>query len=438
MNLACIQAAAVGLFLCAHTTAAWTQDAETMGVHVVSGLWSPQQHADRSYVAYKAVQKHLDQYDFYYQLEVYPKYKLTFSNCQNTPNLKAFLTKFVGKSSSSFLTIKSTIRHRGLNGETEVWSDHPTLLVGHGLADTSGATGNGCFFDQALSARTPFIRISSSTGNHADGFLLAFTVYRASSVQINIVSRIKELFSAMNAAFSFTDLSGARATAYETAATQFQTAFNDAGRIPASNKREVTLSAAGGPQSRFALSMPSIISPTAGYFAFFVNLKASLVLTPSLNVTPDNILINTNLGAPTCSPKPATKMSECLPTAKTFRSHMHDKIEKMPPRFFDTTNPEKRKSTFDTCIRIRTEATENLRLSTLDALLVRWAAVKDGGLMDLLTLAKVDSPEKRKPLEDLAKENARTTSELVKECWNDDDQRKLAQVVLAVTGKPLK
>jgi hypothetical protein len=74
-------------------------------------------------------------------------------------------------------------------------------------------------------------------------------------VQANFVARIKELFTAMNAAFSVTDITGARVTAYNAAATQLQTAFNDAGKITNSNTSSIDMKVTGSETSRYAISL---------------------------------------------------------------------------------------------------------------------------------------------------------------------------------------
>jgi hypothetical protein len=139
-----------------------------------------------------------------------------------------------------------------------------------------------------------------------------------------------------------------------------------------------------------------LIDPAAGYFAFYIKLTASQVLGPNMNVTAGEILADGYLGAKTCAPKPGSKMADCVPDRKTFREYMASQITNMPLRFFDLKTPELRKKIFDTCTNIRIKATESLGLSTIDALLVRWAAVKKSGLLDVLLAAKSTDPQKKK------------------------------------------
>jgi hypothetical protein len=291
-------------------------DIRSMGVHIVSGNWKPARHADRTFSVLQNYQKILRKYDFYYQLVLHPNYKLTFSNCGQSPRKRDFFNRFVGISRSSFLAITATVRHKGQRG----------------ITGASGAEGNGCFFDQALSNLTPLIRYS---GRNDEDFDFKFKIVRTTNVQANFVSRVKELFTAMNAAFSFTDLTGARVTAYNTAATQLQTAFNDASKVTNTNSSNLAMHVTGIKTSRYAISMPEIISPDAGYFAFYVQLKGSHYLTSDSAPTPGDILTNNYLGTKTCFPKPGSKLVDCAPAAKTFREYLGEKIKDLPVRFFD-------------------------------------------------------------------------------------------------------
>jgi hypothetical protein len=137
-------------------------DINTLGVSIVSGLWSQKQHADNTYTELLKIQEQLLKYDYYYQFFIYPNYKLTFATRNQSPKLDDFLRRFVGVTESSFLAINTTIRHRGQNGATELMSDMPVIIVGRGITNNAGAEGNGCFFDQALSNFTPKIRYSGA------------------------------------------------------------------------------------------------------------------------------------------------------------------------------------------------------------------------------------------------------------------------------------
>jgi len=409
---------------------------ESLGVQLNPGGWNATDHADDTYIALKTIQGQLATYDFYYQLVIYPHYKFTFSDCNQTPTIDAFLRRFVGITSSNLLTINATIRHRGEQGPTELMADQPIIIVGRGITNNAGDEGNGCFFDQSLSNTTPLIRYSAKKPGEED-FEFKFRIAHTTNVTANFVTRVKSLFSIISGYFSFTDLTGERVKIFTDAANELQTAFNDSSKIANTNNVPTVMPLEGVSTSRYKISMPTIISTGAGYFAFYVKLTASQVLAKNSTVTPGLILANQTLGFKTCYPKPGAKLADCAPDRKTFRDFMISVDATMPVRFFDLRTAESRKKVYGTCDQLRIRSTETLALSTIDALLVRWAAIKEGKLYDVLQGLNSADPTRKKALKDLATENQVSSKALVDMCWHPDDQRKLAGVVKAVTGRDL-
>jgi hypothetical protein len=84
----------------------------------------------------------------------------------------------------------------------------------------------------------------------------------------------------------------------------------------------------------------------------------------------------------------------------------------------------------DTCEAIRSFASTKLQLSTLDALLVRWAAVKYGNLDKALA----DPARARAIAHAVSTSTGSPTKVETIEfaCWNDEDQKTLAGVLSAM------
>lgn len=408
-------------------------DKSILGVKFSSIDWSDDEHADSSYRAIKKIQKQLARGDFYYRLVVYPKYLVTFSNCDEAPTIEAFLSQFVGVTDKAFLTVSALIRHQNKAGETELAAKYPVIIVGRGVVDNNGTSGNGCFFDQALKTKSPLMRYA---GGDVEKFLVRYTVSKSKETTVNAVARMKSLFTALNSTFNWTDITGERVKEYNDAATELQTAFNNASKVSNSAPVDVELVATGGyDKSRLKLTVPTMIDrSTRGYLSMFVELSGSQILNAKSRVELADVFENQDIGRKTCVATGGEKLSGCKGEAKNVREFLASKIEKMPVRFFDLLTQAERAKVAKTCDQIRIAASGDLLLSTTDALLVRWATVKEGGLLSLFERVDKKETEAIDTLNKLASENNMSAADLRAYCWTKDDHTKLEKIVREVTS----
>ena len=113
-----------------------------MGVHFVKQDWKEKEHTDTSYREFKKIQGDVKRGDFYYRFVVYPRYMVTFSNCNQEPTLGDFLRRFVGETQSSFLVVRTLVRHHNSEGDTSLADKLPIIIAGKGIIDNTGKEGN--------------------------------------------------------------------------------------------------------------------------------------------------------------------------------------------------------------------------------------------------------------------------------------------------------
>lgn len=313
--------------------------------------------------------------------------------------------------------------HLGLN---PFLSDIPLLYAGKGIDPTTNkASGDGCFFDFINVVRAPYLR---HDGSSQQDYYLYFKARAAKNVELNAIASLKTALVAFSSLFSWTDLTGDRIKLLADATTQLQTAIARAFTVDDTKKTTKALLSTGMQDLAYHIDVDEL-EQAAGNLAIYVRLSASLVLDNmgenDKEITVDRVLTDTDIGTVRCIPELPKPACTLLP--RTFRSALKEYNKDIPPRFFDLSADGKKK-VYDTCQQLREFATGNLKLSTLDALLVRWAAVK----LSKLDKALADPAQAA----DIASASQVDVADLGERCWNADDNKKLEGVVKAM-GKKL-
>ena len=139
-------------------------------------------------------------------------------------------------------------------------------------------------------------------------------------------------------------------------------------------------------------------------------------------ITPGKVLANDEVGGKRCIQSYPTADKDCTTSRQTFRQAYRTAFNfkaDQQVRFFDLSDTGI-KRVYDVCDRLRKFPTEDLQLPTLDALLLRWAAIKELGLNSALADPK--------QLDRIAKASEVTNDALKDMCWNKVDQEDLEGV----------
>lgn len=408
---------------------------ESSGVKIRDGDWNASRNADESYTAFRKIQGGaLSQYDYYYQLRLVPQLKISFADCEESVGIVSFFNGLFGTSENSLLIVKAGLQYRWASGgkPAEFLKDSvPLFIAGTGLDPSSMKEGNGCFFDATSDVSFPLLRYNGGgLKQDYDDFQIKFTVEGGQGLSLNGVATIKSLFSQFNAAFSWTDITGARVTAYESAAQKFQDAIVKAGTFKNRLTKTYTMKTLGTGASRLILTVPDLFGDgesDTGKLVIYARLIGSIALdTNERDITPRMIMQSEPLTARKCSP-PDIATGKCEAPNQTIRGSLRTLGKELPVDVFDVSTDDGRKQVFRLCDEVRVHATETLKLSTLDALLVRWAATKISGLQDALKDQKRSSA--------IAQATSKSIEDLTAKCWNADDEKKLQTVAAAMKKK---
>jgi hypothetical protein len=135
-----------------------------------------------------------------------------------------------------------------------------------------------------------------------------------------------------------------------------------------------------------------------------------------------DILSNESLGARGCSP-PDIVNGTCGAKSQAVRSTFSSIDKDAPPNLFDVGSPDGRKKIYNLCDKLRAHVTDSMRLATLDALLVRWAATRASLLQEKLA--------NDKDLTQIANDTQRPAADIVDLCWNNVDNQTIKDIETA-------
>ena len=169
-----------------------------------------------------------------------------------------------------------------------------------------------------------------------------------------------------------------KATAITTATTSFQTALNNALGGTKSYILPATIATAHEKDVVFHFGLPDA-DLTSGVIPIYARLSASLLLdSTNKAIGPDYILASPVVGEQRCLPSAGA--GACSSNFGLFWPAVAKVDAGVPPMFFGGSSKE---TLYNTCYVLRYVATGELQLSTLDALLTRWAALKVGNVYSL-------------------------------------------------------
>lgn len=410
------------------------------GVVVSVGGWDLKNryHADDTYRAFLAARggKPLSKYDYYYQLVISPEVDRNLrlaADCDQAPSLKSFLINLFGYATSSFVIVRMSATHRWQSGLSSPMlpKDTALLMIGHGADKNTLAASNACFFDPSTRVGSQLLRYEGASNDQDfDDFQLNFSMDGGTSTSSNFIATLRGIF---------TDLKPSVAWAGPIS--------EGIGTIEAAGKRmEATIKAAGGQRNYFVanhflkindgnkgrlhLAVPNVINPNSFYLTIFARKVASLALSDGApEVSPNWILQSTSLGNRNCHSKQLAD-GTCGHSAVTvLKRLMPNRKPEETPHLFDLTSDENIKRVYNLCGHVRNVTTGEMGLSTIDALLVRWAITKESKLQ-----AALKNPEQLKLI---SAKTMRSEAEVVENCWNDTDEATLRSVLSAL-GKEAK
>jgi hypothetical protein len=418
--------------------------AETVAeVQVGSADWNESTNADVSYIAYRKYlesstpKRKFGDKDYYASMQVIPQWKSFSGACNGEASeFRKFFDGFFGTTKVAMVLVTLSIAQRtGHTGQHDVISEVPLFYAGKGYdPESKKPSGSSCFFDYLRAQRSPYVR---HDGSAPADFELTFKVRRNNDISSNAVATLSNALIAYSSIFNWTDLTGAQAQHLETAFTNFQNgitaAFSRDQTYPFQAKPLLTL----GEKDLLYHVKASSIETATGKTLVFTRLSASILLD-NINdqvITVDRVLEDPEAGATRCIPELPTPKCQVVTQTLLEAFRASDQGRTAPERFFDFSK-DGQKKVLETCDNLRSFATGKLGLSTLDALLFRWAAVRYGRL--------------DKTLADSAKANAIahaisnasgssvTVAELKERCWGGDDPDKLAGVIKQMGGKTLE
>ena len=402
------------------------------GVEVLEGGWKSPNHVGASFTALMAAQDgKAGKFDYYYQVRVVNEMRPTFANCRAFDTSSVFEELFGTKDMRTML-VSVGIRYRVTNDAYGLFQDKqvPLVFVGYNK-DSGGAAKRGCFFEPTESTSMILSRYDgASAAEDREDFKITVTAQSGEEVEFAFVKRLKELFVTFNTAFSWTQIAAGKIDAFEKVATEFETAVNNAGDLFKKYGGEFTLEAVSGSAGRLKFSMPRFVARTSGSIFIYPRLVASLLIDTKpvtiQSLEPNDILMSCGLMTRECAKQVLAKKS-CDKASQTVHEMLAVALAAGDPALFDLYSADGRKKLFKSCQKLRFFTTSTLELSTMDALLTRWAAVKYFDLPERLGNAD--------ELKKLATENGVPEKALVKECWADDDQRKLEGFIGAINHK---
>lgn len=297
----------------------------------------------------------------------------------------------------------------------------PVLFLGDNK-DSIGGARKGCFFEATESVGLPLARFDgSSIAEKREEYFIKIEGSRSDELEFNLVKRLKETFVAFNAAYSFSQLSANEVTAFEKAASEFEGAINRASDRFLKGQGEFVLEGQGSESSRLAIQIPHLSVRGSGALIFYTSLTASLLLEnrekTKQPLSASSILTSYALMTRECA-RTMLQNKGCEATSKTVQEYLLEDVARKDDAFIiNLYVKEGRAALHQSCRKLRNLVSGKLGLSTIDALLVRWAALESAKVLARLK----DGKEVAK----LAEETGVPGPELTAECWTDDDTRKL-------------
>lgn len=404
------------------------------GVTITRGSVSDQ-HVDEnpSFAAFKSYLHNLKpsveigDRDYYTSINIEKDFPDENRSCHDKSSSS---TGFFESRSSVTLVTLDIIRLSGHLGTSDVYKDIPLIYAGENFDPiTNKESKRTCFFNVSR-FNTPFIRHEGR--NQKEDFNLTFKIHTTERINYEILGAINSSFLVVSALLDWTDLTGARIQKIEDGITNLQKLVPST--FDMAKSYQEPLLTPGEKDLSYDIFMPAIEEKN-DHAVINVELSASMLLDniDDKEVTVGRVLEDTEIGANHCIPEiPAPK---CQIVNQTFGDAFHQSVygKTTPSRFFDFT-PEGEKKVLDTCEAIRDFASTKLQLSTLDALLVRWAAVKQGKLDKALA-----DPAKARAIAhavSTATGSPTKPDNIIYACWNDEDQKTLVGVLKAM-GKTL-
>lgn len=408
-----------------------SSDSGSNGVQIVTGSWSEERHSDKTYMAFRKFRgnKSLGEFDYYYQFRIAPQFHTTFIECSKAPYFQRLANAIIGTSGATLVMAKLQVAYHWTPGqEVQFLKDPaPLFVIATGSKSDSIVAGNGCFFDVTQSPTFPLLRYAGG-GNDSnyDDFDLKFSVSGGEVLDLSVVNNVATAFGYFNAAFAWNQMTKAATSALQSSAQAFQDAVSKAGTFNSSAAKNYNLKQNG----LLRVSIPTLFPGSD--MVIYSRRQASIALDTSEDlVRVDSVLQKDDLAARQCSPKDVSQ-GACTGTKSIIDSLMASSYvkaadDKVTYKIVNPGLPEKQKLIFDVCEAVRTHIRLNMRLSTLDEMMVRWALTKDlrNALKDPSKTAAILSATKK------------TIDEIKGSCWNDGDEKTVTGVA-KLMGKTLE
>jgi hypothetical protein len=313
-------------------------------------------------------------------------------------------------------------------GELPFLHDIPLFWIGKNIEFSGKESKGNCFFEVVHKIREPYITYK---GGPFEGYTLYFKIQQASGLTFELVRTLNSLLKTVVGLSSIPKPTQGDVTAALQAVNNLQDRLDEAMKegniIPVQKEMPVS-------GETFTLSNPKSlvygVLPTSKYFkngniAIYVRLGASMILNSIAiggDITPGKVLANDEVGGKRCIQSYPIADKDCTTTRQTFRQAYKAAFkadQERQVRFFDLSDTGIKK-VYEVCDRLRKFPNEDLQLPTLDALLLRWAAIKESGLNSALADPK--------QLDRIAKASEVTSDALKDICWNKVDQEVLEGV----------
>jgi hypothetical protein len=393
-------------------------------VSVVPAPWSPSVHAEDSYADFeiflskKQPKQKLGSGDFYSSVNIVPQLTPIAGACSTAAPwfIKALHGLFGNSATAMVVVTMSATAGQGRLGQYDFLTNVPLFYAGKGIdPSTNTASPNGCFFDYLPTLREPFIRFD---GGSNEGYTLTFEIRQSKTLSVGAVATLRDALQAIVSGIEIVKPgvtvgpTDAQTTAFANAGNDLQSLINSS--LSGTTRAPITKYLMTNGSKNLAYHLLSSFQPNStGNIAIYARLSSSLILdTIGDDIDYEKILTN-DIGEVPCIPSLPTPNANCVVKSETFLDAYKAHVTTMAPEFFDLSSDAGMKNVFNTCDDLRLFSTGTLKLSTLDALLVRWAAVKDGRL----DVALAD-PAKRALI---AKDSSVTPADLDR-CWNTTDQ----------------
>jgi hypothetical protein len=478
------------------------------GVNISEGGWSAGTvadpvNADATYNAFRQFKGvPLGKYDFYYSLEIVPQFNMSYSKCSSTATAQNFLNNLFGASKAAIIVVSAQVYYRWTTGISVPFVLNPGGLVAAGLG-TSGtapapaaapaASGYGCYFSATMRPTFPLLQYGGGGQNdNYDDFVVEFSVTGGTVEKLNGVANVVSLFSGLSAAAQWTSitsgLTSPASQAIQNGANTLQTAVQNAGTVqnqvavgeklkanngPNDKNPDGSPNADGTSKARLVISIPDLFSDGGGgdgNLVIYIRRAGSIALTvPDATIYPRTIFDNVELPNRLCNPSSLASGNCGTTTNDPLRVALAKILTTVDSGIgstasannnFNGINPvqnlidvnDKNRlpvRIYNICQGLRTVARDELHTSTLDEMMIRWAATKEGGLQDMLKKANALPLSWPQPLP-LPKPpgtaatwdawatqmGAASLKDLADACWNDGDEKTVEAVVKAL-GKTL-